>query len=387
MVDIPVNPDVLVWAREERRLSKKQAALALDLSEDDLTNYETGEKLPNKSFLNKLASVYQIQLASLLMPTPLPANTRPRLPDFRSVGGKNVTTTPVLAIAFENVFQQLDALRDLRELAPQFLGAPNLPKYDRHLGATEIALRERERLGITVGEQCAWSSDPEAYKRWRQVLEGLGVFVFSLKLGDPQDVRGFSWWDESGVAIIVVNNAESNNRAKIFTLLHEYCHLLIRLCGISDENRRSSIERFCNKFAAQFLMPPSAFISFANSIHKAGKPWTPYHVNKLATRFRTSATAVSFHMEHLELVPDKHYEDLRAGIRRNAKQSTSSPVIPHAEKIVTRYGTKFIDTIFDGVKSGLLSQLDAHEALGTKVDFFGEITNEVVGRKLAYSGS
>ena len=82
MVDVPVNKDVLVWARNERGLSEKDAAKRLKLSKSELAELESGKKKPSLALLDKIAQKYQIPFASLMMPEALPATKRPA--DFRT---------------------------------------------------------------------------------------------------------------------------------------------------------------------------------------------------------------------------------------------------------------------------------------------------------------
>src|SRR5258708_22518546 len=99
----------------------------------------------------------------------------------------------------------------------------------------------------------------------------------------PDELSGFSI-SRDGLAAICVNDREPTEGAKIFTLFHEYCHLLLRKTGISDENSRNKVERFCNQFAASFLIPMSALTNAVGGIE------TPFEfpdadVKGFATRF------------------------------------------------------------------------------------------------------
>jgi len=62
------------------------------------------------------------------------------------------------------------------------------------------------------------------------------------------------------------NDRESTEGAKIFTFLHEYCHLLLRRTGISDEQNGNRIEKFCNQFAASCLIPQAQLAAVVNMI-------------------------------------------------------------------------------------------------------------------------
>ena len=115
--------------------------------------------------------------------------------------------------------------------------------------------------------------------------------------GDDAPALAFSIWDQREVPVIAINASEEEYRYRIFTLFHEYAHLLLRLGGISDENPSNSVERFCNQFAAYFLMPEAIFKQRATEIQPRGDDWSDHHVAQLATLFHVSKSAAAIHLE------------------------------------------------------------------------------------------
>lgn len=87
-------------------------------------------------------------------------------------------------------------------------------------------------------------------------MENLGVLVFQFAM-PVHDARGFSLV-EDGISSIVLNSHDSIN-ARIFTLFHEYAHLLLGTSGICNLEESSElhldIERFCSHFAGAILVP------------------------------------------------------------------------------------------------------------------------------------
>ena len=63
-----------------------------------------------------------------------------------------------------------------------------------------------------------------AFDQWREWLESLNISVLKLKI-PAGDARGFSLTDGEP-SVIVVNSADAE-RARLFTLFHEYAHLLL----------------------------------------------------------------------------------------------------------------------------------------------------------------
>ena len=96
-------------------------------------------------------------------------------------------------------------------------------RVDAGTPATEMAERVQEYLGISLEAQAKWKNADEAFKRWRDALEGCGVFVFKEAFKDEM-VSGFCLFDER-FPVIYVNNSRPDTR-QIFTLFHELAHLL-----------------------------------------------------------------------------------------------------------------------------------------------------------------
>ena len=65
-------------------------------------------------------------------------------------------------------------------------------------------------------------------------------------------MQGICSLDSQNTPIIMISKAEEFDPAKTFTLIHEYCHLLLREPGISDQNTQNPVEAFCNQFAGAF---------------------------------------------------------------------------------------------------------------------------------------
>ena len=80
--------------------------------------------------------------------------------------------------------------------------------------------------------------------------------------------------------------------------------LLLRNTGISDENDTDEVERFCNQFAASFLIPKNSLLDAVQNVT------TPYDfsdsdVRRLATRFKVSNRAMAFRLEETGLAPPR----------------------------------------------------------------------------------
>ena len=118
----------------------------------------------------------------------------------------------------------------------------------------ELAHHAREHLEISVETQASWKSPTEALEIWRNRVEEKGIYVFKDAFQDDF-VDGFSLVHDE-FPVIYLNNSRPHVR-QIFSLFHELAHLLLRRNGITRGIKigGEKIERFCNRFAAEFLVP------------------------------------------------------------------------------------------------------------------------------------
>lgn len=89
-----------------------------------------------------------------------------------------------------------------------------------------LVAEQRRELGFSDSVRSQWGSPRDAFAWWRRRVEALGVFCFQLKL-DPKDIRGASLWRRGGCPCVLVNHQDAETApGRLFTLLHEYGHLL-----------------------------------------------------------------------------------------------------------------------------------------------------------------
>jgi Zn-dependent peptidase ImmA (M78 family) len=173
-----------------------------------------------------------------------------------------------------------------------------------------------ERMGAEMRRQLTgteneafgadWRNAFQAFEAWRELLERSGVLVFLFPLG-KDSCQGFSLWHEDAPLIAV--NTAWNSQARIFTVFHEYGHLLTRTssaCLERSEQRTSQEEdegeRNCERFAASLLISSAALKKFLRERYD----WRPNEqiadlneVRALASRFKVSLRAATIRLIEL----------------------------------------------------------------------------------------
>lgn len=258
---IPVSRSVITWARTRAGLGLEEAAEKFA----KIAAWEAGEVLPTYPQLEAMAEEFRIPVAVFFFPEP------PNVPPIR----KSFRTLP------DTEYEQLPRrIRYLLRKAKAFqIGLAELSQgrnpaerlitrdleFSARMSVEAMAARVRNYVGVSLDQQSAWRDDEEALKEWRQILHGVGIFVFKDAFR-VEGYSGFSLYDDV-FPIIYVNNSATKTR-QIFTLFHELAHLLFHTSGIDPLNdryvdhlpdRQKQIEILCNRFAAEFLVPEAAF--------------------------------------------------------------------------------------------------------------------------------
>ncbi len=366
---ISVNPDVLKWAREERGLSRADAAKRLRIPEPELAGYEFDTK-PSVSMLRRMSERYPINFVSLMLPArPSP---EPKLTDFRASTTRRASgLRRETIIAIQDVQDALDTFAELRESEPAAIALPRLDQIPNGQSPEEAAKIQRAKIGLSFEDQRRLTH-AGARDEWRRRLEVLGILVY-IKPMHRDDCRGFSVL-KHGLAAICVNDREENAGAESFTLLHEYCHLLLRKAGISDESNKNAVEKYCNRFAAAFLIP---LVELRLSLKS---PRHPYDyddsvIKRLANRFKTSSRAMAYRLEESKLAPKGYYEAHTAAwdvplVRKVDVQIKGLTAVERSAKELGRTHTRHV---LGALKRGLLSKADAHGLLNVPVKAFPQL--------------
>ena len=267
---IPVNPDMLRWARETGGFDiedvvvklKRKRITSETVASWEKAPWEKGAASPTYVQLERLAyEIYKRPLALFFFPEP-PEEETPK-ESFRTLPQEEID---LLEPRLLYLVRQAKVMQEnLRELFDGVNPAKKQVCSDVTIHSSDtisnVAKTVREYLGVWLNKQYALLTNEKALKFWRDVLEKHGVFVFKDAFKD-EDCSGFCLYD-SVFPIIYINNSQAKIR-QIFTLFHELAHLLFKTGGIDlrhedyvqkmkGNNKR--IEVFCNKFAGEFLVP------------------------------------------------------------------------------------------------------------------------------------
>ncbi len=258
--EVEVNPKMINWAIETSGWNVKELAGKLKTSEEVIESWLLGSKKPTLRQLEVLAKVVKRPLAAFFLPEPPKEKPLPK--DYRMLPGKKGVfhKKTILAIRTARRLQKIakDLLDNLRITAK-----PSIEHVTLEDDPGIIASKYRSLFGIKEETYKKWKDAYEMFNFIRKSIEKLNIFIFQISM-PIEDARGFSLSDDEPFIIVV--NSKEKIEARIFTLLHEFAHLLLKEAAIdmpeaslklSKEFEENKIEKWCNEFASEFLLPSS----------------------------------------------------------------------------------------------------------------------------------
>ncbi|MCH6259280.1 ImmA/IrrE family metallo-endopeptidase [Puniceicoccaceae bacterium K14] len=367
---ITLQPDLLRWARERAGLSEAVLAKKLSAKEEQVKQWEQDGTLTQKR-AEKLAHVTHTPYGYLFLPTP-PLEELP-VPDFRTVDDAPVLQpSPNLLDTIYGMQQRQSWLRDHLieedEDPKEFVGS-----FDLQADPKIVAQAMKDELGLQTGWASNVSTWTAALMILREQIEGLGILIVfngvvnnnSHRKLDPQEFRGFALADK--YAPLVFINAADFKGAQMFTLAHELAHIWLGAEGVSNfvdlQPPEVDTELFCNKVAAEFLIPEAELSNVWQETLQKDEPF-----QWLARQFKVSTVVAARRALDLGLVERSEffsfYEDYKQDERRKAAERTGGGSYWANQNV--RIGRRFGQTVVSAARSGKILYRDAYSLLGFK---------------------
>ena len=312
---------MLRWARESCGLIELAAARRIGVAEDLIRAWESGRAVPTIAQLRKAAEAYKRSLAVFFLSKP--PEGFDTLRDFRRLdAGRSEQWSPALHGEFRRAHTQRDFALELAETEEREIPAAWGRPAAGDGGDTAIAQRIRETL-TSVGPLPIPTASLDPYEHlnaWVAAIETTGVLVLATRGGKIaiDEMRGMCLYFD--VLPVIVLNGRDHPRPRLFSLIHEFTHLVLQtegLCDvIADDRPRSderSLEARCNAIAADVLMPVADVRARPEVTTRVGIPasWDYASLRPVAASFGVSAEAFLRRLVTLGIVPITLYRQRR----------------------------------------------------------------------------
>ncbi len=299
-----INGDVLKWARLQC------CDLQLKSISEILTKieaWENGDDYPTYAQLEKLAHAYKKPLAVFFFPQP-PEGIAYQA-EFRTASNFEIShlSYKVTRLINDALVMQIN-LQEL--ISEQHTKESILHNKLKEVEAQKLAKVTRDYLEVPIEQQMKIKTAKEMLEIWRDAFYKQGIYIFKEAFYD-ENISGFCIYDGC-FPIIYINNSMSFTR-QIFTLFHELYHLIHetggidKLCDSMDgtlSKGQQNIEKMCNKFAADFLLPENILNN------QIGNTQVSYKlVCELADKFHVSKEAMILRLIDLGRVDWNFYNE------------------------------------------------------------------------------
>lgn len=357
---VDVNPNIMVWAREEMGMQLEHVAEKQKLDPSDLSNWETSGIAVPFGTLESLAKQYKRQTSVFFLST-TPAKTK-KPKDCRNLGVSAGKYSSDSLLAIRRTERYLDVAQEISG-SPYWDERYNwLKKFD------EIEVNEKNTIEIISElfhseiDDISKTHIPQvAFRKWRAAIEEkLGIFIFQFPMNETE-IDGFSYAFDNYPYAIVINNRNSAAR-KIFTIFHELFHIIQRMpcacdTGLSDDKNQLATELECNSFAGNFLVPTSK-LDRADSMEE---------ISLLARNLGVSAETYLRRMYEESMVSKKQFYEflnlIKIEYRKYVKPKSNGAPSMLIQSKSTR-GNMFFDTVVGAAATSKISFSNASDLLG-----------------------
>jgi len=372
--EVEVKSQIMKWAINTSGWSIKDLSQRLKVSESTITKWIEGEKYPTFRQLENLSKCLKRPVAVFLLPNPPEEKPLPK--DYRTLPEEmknKFDRNTILALRTARRLQKVS--KELAENLNQNI-EPEFPFLKLSENPKEIAESYRNKFQITEEVQKDWKSSYEAFNTLRKLIENLNILVFQFPM-PIEDARGFALLEDTPPVIVI--NSKDKIEAKIFTLLHEFGHILLGESGIDmPENSLltytiGKIEKWCNDFASTFLLP----------IAMAGKLFEQYRSSltqkntlyKLSVDYKVSKGMLLYNMKKLNYITKVQYEQELDKLRKTPLRKSKGGLPPY-KKCISQKG-RIVPLVTTNLEKGFITTCDALDYLSIKHKQFDKLLSEL----------
>jgi len=391
-----VNSNIIVWARKTAGLTIAGAASKMNLKEVRLEKIERGEENPTQSILMKMAKTYRrpaviFYLEDIPAEANYGADFRGNITEFTDIDQAQINAL----VRYAKSSQQLirDTL-ELEEATPlSFVGwlrrKWGLPEETTTMNHRLQSMPSSEYAGLIqdaidgidliLDPNCTpemyyrQKNKREAFKLIRSSCEQSGIFVILKNdLGSHHTklsselFRAFVIADN--IAPLMIINRSDPHPDMSFSILHEIVHLLLDQTGISNFERTTPMEKFCNQVAGSWLLP----LELIEEEWEGEESRMLEVISRISSQRNLSRMMVATRLYQEKFIQKEVYSQLMNQYRdawKTAEQERNNSPNGFANYYVTQrnhLGNRTIEFANQMIESGGLTVTEAALILGAK---------------------
>jgi Zn-dependent peptidase ImmA (M78 family) len=368
-IHITINKEVLIWARESLALSRNQTSEKTGISFKRIVQLEDEGKQPTVEELRELSKVYKRTIATLLLTKP--PKEKPLPSDRRTIDSQK------LDIFHEKTIMAVRKARalsiSLAELRKEMGVVSTTFNFNALITDSPQSTANKLRHILNLDEIREITNLNQAFEAYVEKVESLGISIFQLSL-NQDGLRGFSLTDEN-IPIIGIKRGNESPTAKTFTLFHELGHLLLNEGGLCDLSEQSNvgIEKWCNAFAAEILIPTNELLHMqivSEYIDRGEKNWTKSDLVSLGNYFHVGPLAILRSLLENNLTTVTFYKEKHQAWNKPQFPRSKEPEGRNIPKeTIKEKGRIYISLAFSAFDQNRIDLKDLSDFLGIKLSY------------------
>lgn len=395
-LSIKINPAVLKWVMDNEGWNADELARESGLSASQIQLWTSIESDISIKDLKKMSGNFRRPMSVLFM-SEAPETAVPRF--RRDDGGNGATPRPsrdMLNVIREARYVQGNAAELLRSMGKnEHSDTSNAtgeqsPELAAARSAADLGIEPPRRTGGGGGR------DRQRYNEIREKIESQGVFTMQAAIPAGDRVSGFALVRPPPAVILA--NSRDRVRRRIFTLLHEYAHVVLSdadvACAVEEvqaggggggadgghDSGMPDVERWCNRFAGAMLMPREKFLGALRGVREEEGDEDPLRVATiLSDRFcvtRTAALARAVELLDGDSVTAAYSrcrgQAGQGGPARDNDGKKGIPV-PRAAVCMARRGKGYARLVLGAGESGIITTSTVLEYIGIKLKHLDDL--------------
>jgi len=371
---VDIELDVLKWLIDSSGWSNEEIAKRINTSAENLKKIKSGEKKPTFRQLQELSIIFKRPIAAFLLSRPKEEKPKPK--DYRMLPERQdkFDKKTILVLRKSRRLQELskELSKNIRYETKTKLKQANIRDIPE-----EISNKYREIFNLTEEKQRKFKNSYELFHYLRDNLEDMNIYVFQFSM-PVEDARGFVFVDDSPNIIVV--NTKDSIEARLFSLMHEFAHILLgeSVIDLPDitTSTRNNIETWCNNFSASFLLPKSlANTLFTEKRNELTKKET---LNYLSRKYKVSKAMLLVSMKKLNFIGEDDYKNILNRfkselIKEKEKGTKGGGGVPSDKRTLSEVGNKFISLVANNFDKEFITYTDALNYLSIKSKNFDKV--------------
>ncbi|SFX28373.1 Zn-dependent peptidase ImmA, M78 family [Bacillus altitudinis] len=283
--------------------SRNELAIALDVTEQAVWQFENGYATPGIETMSKIKQLFNVKNLFFYNDSSIGETVKEEGIAYRSSEKNNAKRTKTEAVYLRFINYLMEYIEDFVEYPDNLI--LKLRDYTINQIIEEGQVTERLIKEIAIETRNILGLNNQDNKNLLFLLEKNGLFIVERDLSVKTDA--YSSWLNNNRPIIVLSNFKKSSVRRNFDLAHELGHLLlhykINILELTT-TEYEKIESEANLFAANFLLPEDLFLNDMKSVKRKSNPNSYI---ELKEKWHVSIAALAYRAYQLNLLSYQQY--------------------------------------------------------------------------------